>query len=85
MELFAVTKMNISLYIVNILNEKKQDDSVVKYYLTTAADGKRYKVIYYAFQLFFRVFDDKSRKKRDGIKKTNICCVGKPKCDIISG
>ncbi|MBQ9431185.1 MAG: hypothetical protein IJU44_06490 [Kiritimatiellae bacterium] len=29
-ELFAVTKMNISLHIANILKEKELDDSVVK-------------------------------------------------------
>ena len=47
-ELFAVTKMNISLHIANILKEKELDGSVVKSYFTTAADGKRYNVIYYA-------------------------------------
>lgn len=39
-ELFAVTKMNISLHIANILKEKELDDSVVKFFFTTAADGK---------------------------------------------
>ena len=38
------------------LDEKELDDSVVKFFFTTAADGRRYKVIYYAFQLFFRLF-----------------------------
>ena len=41
-ELFAVTKMNISLHIANILKENELDDSVVKFFFTTAADGKRY-------------------------------------------
>ena len=50
-ELFAVTKMNISLHIANILREKELDESVVKSYFTTAADGKRYKVIYYALEM----------------------------------
>ena len=45
-ELFAVTKMNISLHIANILKEKELDDSVVKFFFTTAADGKRYKVLW---------------------------------------
>ena len=45
-ELFAVTKMNISLHVTNILKEKELDESVVKSYLTTAADSKRYNVIY---------------------------------------
>ena len=49
-ELFAVTKMNINLHIANILEEKELDESVVKSYFTTAADGKRYNVIYYALE-----------------------------------
>ena len=40
-----MTKMSISLHIASILKEKELDDSVVKSYLTTAADGKRYNVI----------------------------------------
>ncbi len=53
-ELFAVTKMNISLHIANILEEKELDESVVKSYFTTAADGKRYKVIYYDLEAMKR-------------------------------
>ena len=37
-ELFAVTKMNISLHVANILKEKELDDSVVKFFFTTAAN-----------------------------------------------
>ena len=41
-ELFQTTKQNISLHIKNIFEESELDpDSVVKEYLTTAADGKR--------------------------------------------
>ena len=54
-ELFAVTKMNISLHIANILKEKELDESVVKSYFTTAADGKRYNVIYYALEMILAV------------------------------
>jgi hypothetical protein len=54
-ELFAVTKMNISLHIANILKKKELDDSVVKFFFTTAADGKRYKVIYYALEMILAV------------------------------
>ncbi len=54
-ELFAVTKMNISLHIANILKEKELDDSVVKFFFTTAADGKRYKIIYYALEMILAV------------------------------
>ena len=42
-----MTKMSISLHIASILKEKELDDSVVKSYLTTAADGKRYNVIFH--------------------------------------
>ena len=54
-ELFAVSKMNISLHVSNILKEKELDDSVVKFYFTTAADGKKYKVIYYALEMILSV------------------------------
>ena len=54
-ELFAVTKMNISSHIANILKEKELDESVVKSYFTTAADGKRYNVIYYALEMILAV------------------------------
>ena len=46
-ELFAVSEPNISMLITKILAGKELDDSVVKSYFTTAADGKRYNVIYY--------------------------------------
>ena len=39
-ELFATSKQTISYHIINILKEKELDEiSVVKEYLTTAADG----------------------------------------------
>ncbi|MBO6167686.1 MAG: hypothetical protein J6P13_04975 [Kiritimatiellae bacterium] len=47
-ELFAVSKLNISMLIAKIFAEKELDDSVVKSYSTTAADGKRYNVSYRA-------------------------------------
>lgn len=44
-ELFATSKQNISLHIENILEDNELiRDSVVKDYLTTAADGKNYSV-----------------------------------------
>ncbi len=47
-ELFQTTKQNISLHIHNILEEGElQQKSVVKEYLTTATDGKRYQTIHY--------------------------------------
>ena len=54
-ELFAVSKPNVSMLIAKILKEKELDDSVVKCYLTTAADGKKYKVIYYALEMILAV------------------------------
>lgn len=45
-ELFDTSKPNISMHISNILNEKELEfDSVVKNYLTTAADGKQFATI----------------------------------------
>jgi hypothetical protein len=47
-ELFQITKQNISLHIKNIFIEGElKENSVVKEYLTTAADGKNYKTLYY--------------------------------------
>ena len=41
-ELFATSKQTISYHIINILKEKElHKNSVVKEYLTTAADGKK--------------------------------------------
>ena len=54
-ELFAVLKPNISMLIAKIFSENELDDSVVKSYLTTAADGKRYNVIYYALEMILAV------------------------------
>ena len=51
-ELFQTTKQNISLHIKNTFSEGELlADSVVKEYLTTAADGKRevkYKITFLA-------------------------------------
>ena len=47
-ELFQTTKQNISLHLLNIFREGElKENSVVKDYLTTAADGKKYKTKYY--------------------------------------
>jgi len=47
-ELFQTTKQNISLHLLNILAEGElPEDSVVKEYLTTAADGKNYQTKFY--------------------------------------
>ena len=54
-ELFAVSKMNVSHHIANILQEGELEGSVVKSYFTTAADGKQYKVLYYALEMILAV------------------------------
>ena len=47
-ELFDTTKQNISLHLKNIFDEGELDEkSVVKDFLTTAKDGKKYKTKYY--------------------------------------
>lgn len=55
-ELFATSKPNISLHINNIFKDNELDrDSVVKYYLTTASDGKEYNVEYYSLQMIIAI------------------------------
>lgn len=50
--LFQTTKQNISLHIKNIFEERElQPMAVVKEYLTTASDGKKYKTYYYNLEL----------------------------------
>jgi len=55
-ELFATSKPNISQHISNILKEKElREDSVVKDYLTTAADGKKYNVCHYSLAMILAI------------------------------
>ena len=55
-KLFDTSKQNISLHIRNILQEGElQEDSVVKEYLTTAKDGKSYKVKFYSLEMILAV------------------------------
>lgn len=54
--LFDATKQNISLHINNIFKEGElQPDSVVKEYLTTASDGKKYKTRFYSLDVIISV------------------------------
>ena len=54
--LFDQTKQNISLHIHNIFKENELNrNSVVKDYLTTAADGKQYKTNYYNLDVVISV------------------------------
>ena len=55
-ELFATSKQTISHHIINILKEKELlETAVVKQYLTTAADGKNYNVVFYSLEMILAV------------------------------
>ena len=55
-ELFATSVPNISQHINNILKDKELTaDSVIKNYLTTAADGKPYQVKFYSLEMILAV------------------------------
>src|SRR5205809_7746226 len=55
-ELFQTTKQNISQHILNIVEEGEvTQNSVVKEYLTTAADGKKYQIAFYHLDVIISV------------------------------
>jgi hypothetical protein len=55
-ELFATSVPNISMHISSILKDKELDaDSVIKHYLTTAADGKQYEVTFYSLDMILAI------------------------------
>ena len=55
-QLFETSKQNVSLHINNCFKEGELDkDSVVKDFLTTAADGKKYKTKYYNLDVIISV------------------------------
>ncbi|MBN2704609.1 MAG: virulence RhuM family protein [Pontiellaceae bacterium] len=55
-ELFSTSKPNVSMHISNILEDNElSENSVVKDFLTTAADGKNYTVRYYALPMILAV------------------------------
>lgn len=55
-ELFGTSKPNISMHIANILKDNELDvNSVVKDYLTTAADGKQYNVVFYSLEMILAI------------------------------
>ena len=55
-ELFDTSVQNISLHIINILDDNELDaNSVIKDYLTTATDGKNYNVSFYSLDMILAV------------------------------
>jgi len=55
-ELFDTSVPNISMHISNILKEGELDtNSVIKDYLTTAADGKEYNVTFYSLDMILAI------------------------------
>ena len=55
-ELFGTSKQNVSWHIANILNDNELTrESVVKDYLTTAADGKPYHVFFYSLEMILAI------------------------------
>lgn len=54
--LFEVTKQNVSLHINRIFkDEELKEELVVKYYLTTAKDGKKYKTKHYNLDMIISI------------------------------
>ena len=55
-ELFQVTKQSISHHLANCFQDREvNENSVVKYYLTTAADGKNYKTAFYSLDAILAI------------------------------
>jgi hypothetical protein len=55
-DLFQTSKQNISLHIQNVFKEGElEENSVVKEYLTTAADGKKYKTKFFNLDVIISV------------------------------
>ncbi|MBR1928867.1 MAG: virulence RhuM family protein [Paludibacteraceae bacterium] len=55
-ELFDTSIPNISMHIANVLSDGElEQDSVIKNYLTTAADGKQYNVTFYSLDMILAI------------------------------
>ncbi|MGA9211772.1 virulence RhuM family protein [Kaistella sp.] len=55
-ELFDTSKQNIGQHISNVIEESElSEDSVVKNYFTTAADGKNYNVTFYSLDMILAI------------------------------
>lgn len=55
-ELFNTSKQNVSFHVNNILKNKELiENSVIKEYLTTAADGKNYPTLHYSLEMIIAI------------------------------
>ncbi|MGM0635444.1 MAG: virulence RhuM family protein [Bacteroidota bacterium] len=55
-ELFDTSKQNIGQHISKILKDNElKEEAVVKYYFTTASDGKNYKVAFYSLDMILAI------------------------------
>ncbi|WDE96959.1 virulence RhuM family protein [Lentisphaera profundi] len=55
-ELFSTSKQNIGQHITSIINDNELDEnSVIKKYFTTAADGKKYEVSHYSLEMILAI------------------------------
>ena len=55
-ELFDTSVPNVSTHISNILKERElKEGSVIKNYLTTASDGKKYDVTFYSLSMILAI------------------------------
>lgn len=55
-ELFDTSLPNINMHISAILKEKElEENSVIKYFLTTALDGKNYNVAFYSLEMILAI------------------------------
>ena len=55
-DLFGTSVQNLSYHIINILKDKELDEnSVIKDYLITASDGKKYNVICYSLEMILAI------------------------------
>ena len=52
-DLFGTSVQNVCYHVINILKDKGLDEnSVIKNYLITASDGKKYNVVCYSLEIF---------------------------------
>lgn len=86
-KLFETSKQNVTQHIANILKEKELDEnSVVKKFFTTAADGKEYDVTFYALNMIIAVgFRVRSKRGTQFRKLKKARSTGSLKQRAVSG